>query len=89
MKNSLRLLVQGIRRINLDGINEERNNKMLDEQKRLFWGDVSNVEEILRQNDHTKVSQKFKFLLLWDLKGQSLLKLKFLRTPTNRFEHTT
>lgn len=56
MKNSLRLLVQGIRRINLDGINEERNNKMLDEQKRLFWGDVSNVEEILRQNDHTKVS---------------------------------
>ena len=55
MKNSLRLLVQGIRRINLDGINEERNNKMLDEQKRLFWGDVSNVEEILRQNDHTKV----------------------------------
>ena len=56
MKNSLRLLVQGIRRINLDGINEERNSKMLDEQKRLFWGDVSNVEEILRQNDHTKVS---------------------------------
>lgn len=55
MKNSIRLLVQGIRRIELDGVNKDRNSKMFDEQKRLFWGDVSNVEEILKVNEQTKV----------------------------------
>lgn len=54
MKNSIRLLVQGIRRIELDGVNKDRNSKMFDEQKRLFWGDVSNVEEILKVNEQTK-----------------------------------
>jgi hypothetical protein len=58
MKGSLRLLVQGIRRINLKGENVDRNSKVLDDQKRLFWGDVSNMKEILKVNDHTKVSKK-------------------------------
>ena len=58
MKNSVRLLVQGIRRITLDGVNLDRNSKMLDDQNRLYWGDVSNVEEVLKANDQTKVPLK-------------------------------
>ena len=56
MKNSIRLLVQGIRRISLDGANKERNLKVCrDEPDKLFWGNVTNVQEEFKADDQTKV----------------------------------
>merc|ERR1712106_634759 len=50
IKNSLRLLVQGVRRIAYNGPNQERNG----EDEHIAWCNVSNKSETFKQNNNTK-----------------------------------